>query len=410
MGGGDAGFVCLPETTCSMTDRLTIRQRWQLALSVFAVYWPIRLYVNLPELSGAVMLRMLPLWLLEIPLSVLFFYVWIAVTEWLRQRLLHRFGEPFLLEFRLPAQLMTLVVASALAIVFNIGFFSLWRTVDDVLENRFGYNREWESRIRPLQPPAVPDEQRRRNRNQRARANNGLTVMAMLSAFYLAANRRANRRLEEAQVRAERLEKEAVQAQFAALKSQVNPHFLFNSLSILSSLIHVDAGLSERFIDQLARAYRYILEQKDNERVDLRTELAFIDAYRFLLGIRFGTKFDVAIHVAAADQDRYSIAPLTLQLLVENAVKHNRMSVKEPLRVVIERTGDWLTVRNNRQPRPQTEASTGVGLQNIINRYALLTDRPVRVTETDASFEVTIPLLTERAAAVISDDHERSYS
>ena len=144
----------------------------------------------------------------------------------------------------------------------------------------------------------------------------------------------------------------------------------------------------------MSRAYRYILEQKDNERVLLKTELEFIQAYRFLLNIRFENKFDVVVNVPEADQSRYSIAPLTLQLLVENAVKHNRMSAKEPLRVQIDLEGDCLVVRNNRQLRPQSEASTGVGLQNIINRYALLTERPVWVGENEGSFVVKIPLLT----------------
>jgi sensor histidine kinase YesM len=333
--------------------------------------------------------------LLETLLSVLFFYAWITVAEWLQKLFFNRFGEGFLIEFKIPAQLATLAIASALAVVFNIGFFFIWRSLDATLENRFGVYREQEARLaRPALAASL--EERRKRGDQRRRTNNGLTVMAMLSAFYLAANRRAYRRLEDVQLRAERLEKENVQAQFAALKSQVNPHFLFNSLSILSSLVHADAELSEKFIDQLSRAYRYILEQKDNERVLLKTELEFIQAYRFLLNIRFENKFDVVVNVPEADQNRYSIAPLTLQLLVENAVKHNRMSVKEPLRVNISIDNNTLQVSNNRQLRPQSEASTGVGLQNIINRYALLTERPVWIGENEGNFVVKIPLLGER--------------
>ncbi|QJW90776.1 histidine kinase [Spirosoma taeanense] len=384
-----------------MTYRLTNRQKWQLALSVFVVYWPIRIYVNTGTFTQALVIRSLPFWLLEILLSVLFFYAWITVTEWIQQGLFKRFGEDFLIEFKLPTQLATLAVASALAVVFNIGFYMLWHGLDATLENRFGFYREQESRPARMNPRPVSEE-RLRNREQRRRANNGLTVMAMLAAFYLAANRRANQRLEDVQVRAERLEKENLQAQFAALKSQVNPHFLFNSLSILSSLVHADADLSERFIDQLSRAYRYILEQKDNERVLLRTELEFIQAYRFLLNIRFENKFDVVINVPEADQNRYSIAPLTLQLLVENAVKHNRMSAKEPLQVHIHLDGESLLVHNNFQPRPQSETSTGVGLQNIVNRYALLTDRPVWIGENEGSFIVKIPLLSERVKEPVS--------
>lgn len=381
-------------TSSTLTYRLTNRQKWQLALSVFVIYWPIRLYVNIPAhyVSWSFLVRNIPFWILETILSVLFFYAWINVTEWLQQRFFKRFGDGFLIEFKIPAQLATLGIASALAVVFNIGFYTLWHSVDDTLQRGFGLIRDQE--VRPQKPTPPVSEERRKNREQRRRVNNGMTVMAMLSAFYLAANRRAYQRLEDVQIRAERLEKENVQAQFAALKSQVNPHFLFNSLSILSSLVHADADLSEKFIDQLSRAYRYILEQKDNDRVLLKTELEFIQAYRFLLNIRFENKFDVVINVPEADQSRYSIAPLTLQLLVENAVKHNRMSTKEPLHVHIRLEGDCLVVENNLQTRPQSETSTGVGLKNIITRYAMLTDKSVWVGETEGSFIVKVPLLT----------------
>ncbi|GAB3886375.1 hypothetical protein GCM10028825_15520 [Spirosoma agri] len=385
-------------TVSTLTHRLTNRQKWQLALSVFVIYWPIRLYINVSVFSWALIMRNIPFWMLETLLSILFFYAWLNVTEWIQQRLFSRFGEGFVVEFGIPAQLATLGIASALAVVFNIAFYTLWHSVDDTLQRGFGIVREQETRAQRPNPQQPMSEDRRKNRDQRRRTNNGLTVMAMLSAFYLASNRRAQRQLEAVQVRAERLEKENVQAQFAALKSQVNPHFLFNSLSILSSLVHADAELSEKFIDQLSRAYRYILEQKDNERVLLKTELEFIQAYRFLLNIRFENKFDVVINVPEADQTRYSIAPLTLQLLVENAVKHNRMSTKEPLHVYIQLEGDCLLVQNNLQPRPQSENSTGVGLQNIITRYALLTDQPVWVGENEGAFIVKIPLLNERTA------------
>ena len=384
-------------TSTALSYRLTTRQKWQLALSVFVIYWPIRLYVNISNPGWALRVSRIPFFVMEILLSVLFFYIWISITEWIQRHLFDWFGEGFLVEFRIPAQLVTLLVASLMALAFNFGFYALWRASDDFLEAQFPTYRT-QSRRPPRPRPGSSEETFwRTSREQRARINNGLTVMALLSAFYLAANRRTNRRLQDVQLRAERLEKENVQAQFAALKSQVNPHFLFNSLSILSSLVHADAELSEKFIDQLSRAYRYILEQKDNERVLLKTELEFIQAYRFLLNIRFENKFDVVVNVPEADQSRYSIAPLTLQLLVENAVKHNRMSAKEPLRVQIGLEGDCLVICNNRQLRPQSEASTGVGLQNIINRYALLTDRPVSISENEESFVVKVPLLSERA-------------
>ena len=195
------------------------------------------------------------------------------------------------------------------------------------------------------------------------------------------------------QTKAENLEKQQLINEIALLKTQVNPHFLFNSLSILSSLVHTNPDLSEQFIDQLSRSYRYILEQKEQSLVKLRTELEFIRSYSFLLKIRFEDKFDLRFHLSETALDQYKIAPLTLQLLIENAVKHNRMSAKEPLLIEIFIENDYLMIRNRLQLRPQRETSTGTGLNNIIDRYALLTDRPVWAGECDEDFLVKIPLL-----------------
>ena len=175
----------------------------------------------------------------------------------------------------------------------------------------------------------------------------------------------------------------------------MNPHFLFNSLSILSSLVKKDTELSEQFIDQLARSYRYILDQKEQSLVTLRTELEFIQAYSFLLRIRFENKFDIRFDLPEDALDKYTIAPLTLQLLVENAVKHNRMSLKEPLLVKVSlENNQTLIIKNRLQPRTTPAASTGIGLQNIINSYALLTDRSVWAGEREDEFVVKVPVLT----------------
>lgn len=201
------------------------------------------------------------------------------------------------------------------------------------------------------------------------------------------------RNSQKFQNKAEYLEKQQLLNEIALLKTQVNPHFLFNSLSILSSLVRISPELSEQFIDQLSRSYRYILEQKEQSLVTLRTELEFIKSYSFLLKIRFENKFDLQINLTETDLDQYKIAPLTLQLLIENAVKHNRMSAKEPLLIDIFIDDKYLVVQNPLQLRPQREASTGTGLNNIINRYALLTECSVRAGESDRHFVVKIPLL-----------------
>ena len=221
----------------------------------------------------------------------------------------------------------------------------------------------------------------------------GIAVLLM-ALLFLSRMLRFQRSSEALKLKTRELEKQKLVNEISLLKTQVNPHFLFNSLSILSSLVRVDPELSEKFIDQLSRSYRYILEQKDQSLVTLRTELGFIDSYSFLLRIRFENKFNLRIELQEAILDLYYIAPLTLQLLVENAVKHNRMSLQEPLVVSITTDeNDMLIVKNKLQPRSTPVSSTGVGLQNIINRYALLTDRPVWAGETEDQFVVKIPLL-----------------
>ena len=201
------------------------------------------------------------------------------------------------------------------------------------------------------------------------------------------------RRSLDMQIRSEVMEKQQLISEIALLRTQVNPHFLFNSLSILSSLVHKNADLSEQFIEQLARSYRYILEQKDQALVTLRTELEFIQSYAYLLKIRFDHKFDLEIDIATDALDRYQIAPLTLQLLVENAVKHNRMSSKEPLIVRVKIQANVLEVRNTLRPRGELIHSTGIGLQNIINRYALLSEQAVWAGEQAGDFVVQVPLV-----------------
>ncbi len=370
--------------------RLTLTQKIRLAAGVFIIYWPIRIYYNMNGWNWSFVQDAWKLWLIEIPLTILFFVGWLSITEWLEERIFNRSGREFLVTMNWVSQLATLLVAGALAVLFNGIFHTITRQI-------YGHVARQETRVK-LGEDTDPFPMRRRGprplRPDRHRnANNGLTIMAMLMAYYLAANRRGYSQLARLRIQAEELGKEAAQAQFTALRNQVNPHFLFNSLSILSSLVEVDAKLSVQFINRLSKAYRYILEQRDAERIQLRTELDFIESYTFLLHIRFDERLQVHINLPEADRDRYQIAPLTLQLLVENAVKHNRMSDEEPLIVRIDREDDYLRVANPIQPRPRMEESTGVGLTNIVNRYRLLSNESVWIGEVDDEFVVRIPLL-----------------
>ena len=366
-----------------ITHPLSSGQKIRLALSVLSIYWPVRLYQNLGWRPD-VLLQKFPFIVMEGVLTFGFLLGWVYLIDRLQQGLLRRFGRGETGQLPLPAQLIPLLAASVMAVLFNIGFYTIYLRVDTNLTRQF---------------PTLDQATERSKHSEmhdfglRRRMNDGLVFMALLSAFYLTVNRRSARRIEQMQVDAERMEKEAIQAQFDALKNQINPHFLFNSLSILSSLVDVDTRLAGQFINRLAKAYRYILEQRDNERVPLQTELDFITAYTFLLAIRFEDKFFVGIDVPTDARSRYAIAPLTLQLLVENAVKHNRLSEEEPLRVSITLDGDYLRVTNPIQTRPDREPSTGIGLQNITNRYKLLTDQPVLISEEGGEFVVKLPLL-----------------
>ena len=365
-------------------NSLTLRQKIRLALSIAIIYWPIRVYVNISPLSWAVVGRNWPFFAVEGVLAFGLLLGWVWLMDELQEHFTRRFGQADTGDLRLPTQVITLLVAIGLALVVNKLFGQLRQYSERRLEGGFPATG-WVS--------ADPFDAQPDNRGQRRRMNNGITVLALLATFYLTATRRSTRRIHHLQIQAERMGKETVRAQFDALKNQVNPHFLFNSLSILSSLVDTDPRLAGEFINQLAKAYRYVLEQQDNEQVSLRTELDFIESYVFLLSLRFEDKLFIAIDVPQEARDRYRIAPLSLQLLVENAVKHNRLSEEEPLRVRIGLDGDYLQVSNPLLPRPDRDVSTAIGLRNITNRYSLLTTRPVRVGETDGSFIVQLPLL-----------------
>jgi PAS domain S-box-containing protein len=194
-----------------------------------------------------------------------------------------------------------------------------------------------------------------------------------------------------------KVQKENLQTRFDVLKQQVNPHFLFNSLNVLTSLIRIEPDLAEKFTEQLAKVYRYVLENRDNELVPLSTELDFLDAYVFLLNIRFMDKLKVIIDI---DEDRKSagVIPLAIQLLIENAIKHNSMSKKSPLVIDIfvdDRCN--LNVVNNLQEREARITSTGIGLKNIENRYRLLNSSETEFMKTETQFIARIPLICDPA-------------
>ncbi|MEO1436105.1 MAG: histidine kinase, partial [Bacteroidota bacterium] len=191
----------------------------------------------------------------------------------------------------------------------------------------------------------------------------------------------------------ERLKRANVQAQLDTLKNQVNPHFLFNSLNTLATIIPEDAELSVEFVQKLSKVYRHILEFKDRKIISLEDELDCLRAYQFLLKIRFGDNFRMNIEV---DNDlmQRQVVPMSMQILLENAIKHNIISNQRPLQVDVFVEGNArLIMRNNLQKKNQVIDSTQTGLQNIRDRYTLLTQQKVDVIVTDKYFMVSLPLI-----------------
>ncbi len=198
------------------------------------------------------------------------------------------------------------------------------------------------------------------------------------------------------QLEKEQLEKLHLQSQLDVLKNQVNPHFLFNSLNSLSSLITEDPGKAELFVDKLSAVYRYILMHNGRDWVDLRTELTFIKAYFHLLQTRHGEAVQLSLNISDA-QAAFLLPPLTLQLLVENAVKHNEVHKNNPLLISITSGEEMqLVVSNNLQRKNKRFVlSHGVGLKNISERYSIANAGSIIVEENNGLFAVKLPLLEQ---------------
>lgn len=193
-------------------------------------------------------------------------------------------------------------------------------------------------------------------------------------------------------IEAEQLRTEKIASQYQSLKDQLNPHFLFNSLNVLSSLVYEDADKSAAFILKLSKIYRYVLEVQKDEVVDLKKELDFAENYLDLQKIRFGENLQFSIQVNS--MKGYYLPPLSLQLLLENAIKHNIASQKDPLFIHILQKENELWVSNTFQPKSsQTESSTGVGLENIRLRYQFLSSKNIEVSQSANEFIVRLPLL-----------------
>jgi sensor histidine kinase YesM len=196
---------------------------------------------------------------------------------------------------------------------------------------------------------------------------------------------------KQAAVNEEKLKREKLAIEYEALKNQVNPHFLFNSLTALSSLIYKDQNKAETFIHEFSNVFRYVLESRDKEAVDLVTEKKLLESISYLYRIRYENSLQIRIDLPDST-DKYVI-PMALQMLLENAIKHNSISAGKPLNVEIREEGDYIVVMNNNQPKKTEILSSKIGLENIKSRYKYLTDKDVLVENSNESFIVKIPVL-----------------
>lgn len=214
-----------------------------------------------------------------------------------------------------------------------------------------------------------------------------VTLSVHAIAFYKAYN--------ENKVKEQKIIAGTANAKFESLKNQIDPHFLFNSLNVLSSLIEENPENAQRFTTSLSKIYRYVLEQKDKELVSVEEELAFAKTYMNLLKMRFENSLFYELPTTAISIEA-KVVPLSLQLLLENTVKHNVVSEQRPLHIRIYVEGDYLAVQNDYQKKEVLQERQGVGLQNIVNRYGIITNRKVLIAQNEQTFTVKIPILTKQ--------------
>ena len=215
--------------------------------------------------------------------------------------------------------------------------------------------------------------------------------------------------LTEKRVKEQQIVAKTETAKFESLKNQIDPHFLFNSLNVLTSLISENPTQAEKFTTKLSKVYRYVLEQKNKDLIELDEELKFAKTYTELLKMRFENAVVFEIPSEASNSE-LKIIPLSLQLLLENAIKHNVASETNPLKVTIKEENGCLMVVNNYNPKNTVEKGTKVGLRNIVDRYALLTLKRVKIVKEATVFVVKLPLLTQKTNIMNTAQTQNNYN
>lgn len=192
-------------------------------------------------------------------------------------------------------------------------------------------------------------------------------------------------------VQAEKLNTQMMAYKYEVLRNQINPHFLFNSFNVLSDLVYEDQETAVKFIQQLSRLFRYVLESREKELVKLSDEMEFVRSYFYLLKIRMENKLDYEIDVQAENAEM--IVPVSIQMLIENAVKHNEASAGFPLKIKILKNDDRLIVTNTIKPKQADDASTRLGLGNLEQQFSFFTSDKIQITKSETEFRVSLPII-----------------
>ncbi|AVR45440.1 hypothetical protein C7S20_09245 [Christiangramia fulva] len=227
-----------------------------------------------------------------------------------------------------------------------------------------------------------------------------VTSVFALFFYYFVEREQHKKKLRAEMLRSAQIQKENFQAQLQNLKNQVNPHFLFNSLNVLGTLIYKDQDQAVEFTRRLSDLYRAFLDTSNEPLIPLKKELEIVKSYIYLLKTRFGEAVD--FHMEITSEEEYYLPPGTLQMLIENAIKHNGSTRKSPLQIHIIKSGNILEVRNRLKPRREKINSTHTGLKNIESRYRFLTDRIPEFKKTEKEFIARLPLLKV-------EDYEHSH-
>lgn len=354
-----------------------------MAFGLNTFFYPVVMYVNLDaahRMLHVIFGDLFPTLFSEYIIGSFIIFGWLFLAERIHEQFEHWFGEEIISRGGILPNTAAVMTFAGVNLVVN--FFALkfifWLQV--LLLDRPDF-------------AIVSDHEYARMSVRFAYVN---YVIMSLVVYYLLTHRRIMQRMSEATLRAEKAQKERVETQYALLRNRVNPHFLFNSLSTLSSLVQADGDKSERFIDRLSKAYRYMLENRDRPTVPLKSELDFLQSYSFLLETRYGNKLRIETDVPEEVAGQTQLVPLTLQVLIDRALKTNRMSAQSPLIVNIRAEQGELLVQNNRQPRLEPDTTIGECDWRVFeNCYLMLAPAEHRVRDVaeDSRWTVHVPLL-----------------